>query len=135
MTINEFFAEYLAELLIALFTAVAGFFGAKFKKLIEEKIKSEEKRKIVKDSVKAVEQIYKSLHGTDKLKKAMENASAILCDKGINITELELMTLIESAVCEFNDAFNKASWAEALTVMTTGEEEASCEEYTVKETE
>jgi hypothetical protein len=52
----------------------------------------------------------------------METASEMLCEKGINVTELELMTLIESALCEFNDAFNKASWQEGI------EEATSCEE-------
>lgn len=120
--IKEFMTNYGGELLLAVITAVAGFLGTAFKKVIEQYVKDKEKREIVKDSVKAVEQMYKSLHGSDKLEKAMENASAMLCAKGINVTELELMTLIEAAVCEFNDAFNKASWQEGI------EEATSCEE-------
>ena len=116
---KEFMTNYGGELLLAVITAVAGFLGTAFKKIIEQYVKDKEKREIVKDSVKAVEQMYKSLHGTDKLHKAMENASAMLCEKGINVTELELMTLIESAVCEFNDAFNKASWQEGIKEVTT----------------
>jgi hypothetical protein len=38
------------------------------------------------------------------------------------------MTLIESAVCEFNDAFNKASWQEGIEEATSTTEDESITE-------
>ena len=120
--IKEFIANYGGELLLTAFTAIFAFLGTALKKVVEEFVKDKEKREIVKDTVKSVEQMYKKLKGTDKLNKAMENASAMLSEKGIVITELELMTLIEAAVCEFNDAFNKASWQEGIEEKISEEE-------------
>lgn len=120
--IKEFISNYGSEILLTVITGFFAFLGTALKKIVEDFVKDKEKKEIIKNVVKSVEQMYKNLHGTDKLEKAMENASAMLCAKGINVTELELMTLIESAVCEFNDAFNKASWQKGI------EEATSCEE-------
>ena len=51
--------------------------------------------------------MYKDLHGDEKLQKALEVASDMLLTKGITISDIELRMLVESAVAEFNDAFNK----------------------------
>ena len=58
--------------------------------------------------VRAVEQIYTELHGDDKLHMAMQRASAILLEYGIEASDYELVSLIEAAVNEFNDTFHKA---------------------------
>ena len=42
-----------------------------------------------------------------KLQKALEAASEMLANKGITVTDIELRMLIEAAVGEFNDAFNR----------------------------
>jgi hypothetical protein len=39
--------------------------------------------------------------------QALLAASEMLAEKGITITELEMRVLIEAAVAEFNQAFNK----------------------------
>ena len=54
-----------------------------------------------------VEQVYKDLHGDEKLNEALTAASAMLAEKGITITDLELRVLIEAALAEFNGAFEK----------------------------
>ena len=36
----------------------------------------------------------------------------MLAEKGIHVTDLELRMLIEAALAEFNDAFNKAEGTE-----------------------
>ena len=120
--IKEFISNYGSELLLTVITGIFAFLGTALKKVVEDYVKDQKKKEIIKNAVKSVEQVYKNLHGTDKLEKAMENASKMLSQKGIDITELELITLIESAVCEFNDAFNKASWQKGI------EEATSCEE-------
>ena len=54
-----------------------------------------------------VEQVWKDIHGHDKLMKALETAKYLLFQKGISYDEKEMMVLIEAAVSEFNDAFHE----------------------------
>lgn len=61
------------------------------------------KREIVAIAVKAVEQLFKTLHGEEKLEKAKEFVLEMLDEKGITISEVELNTYIHSIVKEFND--------------------------------
>lgn len=134
--IKEFVQNYAGELIFAALTAIVGFIGTALKKAYEDSNEDKKKREIIANVVKCVEQVYKNIHGTEKLKKAMETASKMLAQKGISITELELMVLIESALCEFNDAFNKASWEEGLEKATSiSEESQETEEETEEESE
>ncbi len=121
--IKEWLSNYGGEVLLAIITAVFTFLGTAIKKILKQWADSKEKREVVKSVVMQVEQVYKKLHGTDKLNKAVETASKILNEKGIAITDVELMTLIEAAVGEFNDAFNKASWKQGIEDVTDGNEE------------
>ena len=123
--IKEFIQNYAGELIFAALTAIVGFIGTALKKEYEDSNEDKKKREIIANVVKSVEQVYKNIHGTDKLKKAMETASKMLAQKGISITELELMVLIESALCEFNDAFNKASWQDGIEKATSAEGESA----------
>lgn len=115
-TIMELIKNYLAEngveIIGVIVTAFCGFIGVLAKKLYN-KIVDEKNGKIVEKvvsyCVQAVEQIYKDLHGEDKLNKVIESATAILNTKGITVTDLELRMLIESAVGSFNDNFNKTN--------------------------
>lgn len=120
--IKEFIQNYAGELIFAALTAIVGFIGTALKKEYEDSNEDKKKREIIANVVRSVEQVYKNIHGTDKLKKAMETASKMLAQKGISITELELMVLIESVLCEFNDAFNKASWEEGIEEATNADE-------------
>ena len=62
---------------------------------------------ICRTAVRFVEQVYQDLHGPDKLRQAMAKASELLAGYGITITEEELVAMIEAAVNEFNNNFNK----------------------------
>ena len=53
-------------------------------------------------TVKYIEQIYKDVHGTEKLEKAKETMLALLEEKGIKISDVELVILLESAVKDMN---------------------------------
>lgn len=53
-------------------------------------------------TVKYVEQIYTDIHGEDKLNEALKQASSILQEKGIQVSQDQLKTLIESAVYGMN---------------------------------
>lgn len=105
--IKLFISEYGTTILYAVFTAIAGYLGIVVKQLYTKYVNDKTKQAVAKTVVQAVEQIYKDLHGEEKLNKALESASEMLAEKGIAITDLELRMLIEAAVAEFNDAFNR----------------------------
>lgn len=105
----QFISEYGTEILYLIFTTIAGYLGIVVKNIYQKYVNDQTKKDVVKTVVQGVEQIYKDLHGEEKLDKALEAASEILLEKGITITEFELKMLIEASVAEFNDAFNKTS--------------------------
>lgn len=103
----DFINEYGTTILYAILTAVGGYLGIVVKNLYTKYVNDKTKEAVAKTVVKAVEQIYKDLHGEEKLTKALESASEMLEQKGVAVTELELRMLIEAAVGEFNEAFKK----------------------------
>lgn len=125
--IKEFISNYGGEIIFTVVSAFFAFLGTAAKKIVEDYVKDKKKKEIVKDCVKSVEQIYKNLHGSEKLEKAIENATQILNEKNISVTELELMTLIEASLAEFNDAFNKASWKQGMNDKTSPENDVESE--------
>lgn len=110
--LNEFISQYGTTILYAILTAIAGYLGIVIKRLYEKYINDKTKQAVAKTVVQAIEQIYTDLHGDEKLNKALESMSEMLAEKNIHISELEMRMLIESAVAEFNDAFNKKTPAE-----------------------
>lgn len=105
--INEFISTYGTTILYSVLTAIAGYLGVVIKNLYQKYINDKTKQDVAKTCVKAVEQIYKDLHGEEKLQKALEAASELLSSKNVSITDIELRMLIESAVSEFNNSFNQ----------------------------
>lgn len=113
----NFLNEY--GLLSAIITGLASALGVLLKKLYDRTIgayfKDKVKREVATQVVKFVEQVYKDLHGEEKLAKAIEAAAEMLNEKGITVSELELRVLLESALAELNDAFkNTTDVKEAL---------------------
>lgn len=107
--VKEFLSIYGMPILYSIITAIFGYLGIVIKRLYQKNIvESDDKTKenIVNICVKAVEQMYKDLHGAEKLQKALEAVSEMLASKDISVTETELRMLIEAAVGEFNDVFN-----------------------------
>lgn len=100
--VNEFISQYGVTILYAIITAVVSYVGMKIKSVFEKYINDKTKRDVAKTCVRAVEQIYKDLHGQEKLDKCIESISLLLADKGISITEIEVRMLIEAAVREMN---------------------------------
>lgn len=98
----EFIQNYLLEILATVITAVASFVGLTIKNAYTKYINTQTKKEIVKDTVNYIEQVYKDIHGEEKLKKAKEKALEWLNEKGIKISDIELEILIESAVNGFN---------------------------------
>ena len=103
----EFINTYGLEILYALITAIAGYLGIVVKNLYTKYINDKTKEAVAKTVVQGIEQIYKDLHGEEKLNVAMESASTMLAGKNIHVTALELRMLIEAALAEFNEAFKK----------------------------
>ena len=99
---NDFISEYGVLIIYTVLTAIAGFICTQIKRLYEQHINTDRKRKVVETCVKAVEQRYRDLDGAAKLEKAKENILEMLTQDGIEITELEMDMLIESVVAEFN---------------------------------
>lgn len=91
---------------ITILTAVATYVGVMIKNFVQDKVNSEEKKKIVETTCRYINQIYKDVDGPTKFEKAKENILQQLNEKGINITDLELEVLIESTVNSFKDGLN-----------------------------
>lgn len=99
--------SYGGEVIAVIITAIFGILGAVVKTMVKKYLDDETKRKIAKTVVQFVEQCYKQLHGDEKLKVALNCMSKLLAEKGIKVSVLEMETLIEAAVGEFNEAFKK----------------------------
>ena len=102
-----FIYTYGPTILLAILTAVFGVLGYGVKKIYIGHVNDETKRAIAAAAVKFVEQVWKTLHGENKLNKALETAEALLKKKGNTFDAEEMRVLIEAAVGEFNDVFRK----------------------------
>lgn len=123
--IINFLNEY--GILSAVITAVASALGVLAKKIWDkvagDKIKDETKKDLAETVIKYVEQVYKDIHGEEKLEAALDAFSNMLSQKGISISELEMRVYLEAALAKFNDAFNKVDGEEsggAETVTAVG---------------
>lgn len=105
--LNDFIATYGTTILYTVLTAVASFIGLKVKTIYEKYINDKTKKDVVESTVKYVEQLYKDLKGEEKLSKAKENILALLNEKGISITDLEMDVLIEATCNGFKKGFNE----------------------------
>ena len=104
---KEFVEAYGMEFLYGIVTFIAGYLAILVKNLFTKYINDNTKKSVAKTVVQAVEQIYKDLHGAEKLDKALEYMAEMLTDKGIKATDIELRLLLEDAIGEFNKVFEK----------------------------
>lgn len=105
----DFFNEHLMQILGTLLTAIAGYVGLVVKNLVTKYLNDKTKRAIAKTVVQFVEQVYKDLHGEEKLNAGLAAFSDMLAERGITVSELEMRVLLEAAVAEFNGAFDKSN--------------------------
>lgn len=107
----ELYRDQIIDILLGVLgTALTGLFtyiGIVIKNAYTKYVNDKTKKDVVATVVQAVEQIYKDLHGEEKLNKAIEGASDMLAEKGITVSEIELRFLIESSVNAFNEGFKK----------------------------
>ena len=106
---NDIINHYLQEIVQLLILALAGWLGVQVKNLYKKYITTKIKQSVCRTAVRFVEQIFQDIHGPEKLAEAMAKASELLAEKGITISESELVAMIEAAVNEFNDAFAKGA--------------------------
>jgi hypothetical protein len=108
---KTFITDYGTTILYTILTALAGYLGVVVKNVYAKYANDKTKQAVAKTVVQAVEQLYQDLDGTEKLQQAITAAQQMLSEKDIAITDLELRMLIEAAVSEFNDAFNREETA------------------------
>lgn len=98
---EQFISEYGTTILYALLTTVAGIIGTWIGSIYKKYINDKTKEAVVRTVCKAVEQMYKDLHGEEKYNEAVKFIVEMLSLKGITITELEIKLLIEATCSEF----------------------------------
>ena len=103
--IDYFIHTYGPTLAITILCAIFGTLGHVAKRIYVNHINDETKRSTAAVVAQFVEQAWKTLHGEEKLNKALETAEVLLKKKGIDFDAEEMKVLIEAAVSEFNDAF------------------------------
>lgn len=103
----EFINIYGMEIMTAVLGIIFTVLGYVLKNLVKKFLDDNTKLTIATVCVQFVEQVYKNLHGPEKFDAALVRAAEMLAEKGIKFSALEMETLIEAAVAEFNEAFNK----------------------------
>ena len=109
---EQFMSQYGIEIIGTLLLALAGTLGLIAKNLATKYLNDKTKQSVAKLVVQGVEQVYKDLHGEEKLNKALEMFSDLLAEKGIKISDLEMRILLEAAVGEFNKVFESGKLIE-----------------------
>lgn len=123
---NEILATYAMEIIKVIALMIFTIIGVSAAKLQAKYINTETKRKVAATTVAYIEQVYKDLHGDEKLARALAVAASILSQKGIKTTDEELKVLIEAAVKKMNDAYKE----EAAGSVDTSEESYSTDSST-----
>ena len=105
--IIEILVGALAQVLVIVIGAVAGFAGMKVKNFYNQKeIKEtiENNKIIVGIAVDFAEQTYKALDGSERFEKAKDKAVAMMNERGIPVKEEEIDAMIEQAVLSFKNS-------------------------------
>lgn len=80
-------------------TFLIGLIKAKYSQYVN----TDTKKEIAMLTVRYVEQVFKTLHGKDKLEKAKSAFVDMLNEKGIEVSEAEINMLLEAAVHQMNE--------------------------------
>ena len=101
--LGEFMNQYGVSIIHSIAISILSYISITIKKIYHKYIQDKTKKEVVKMVCSAINQLYPSDSGQDKLNKAIENSKAILNEKGINISDLELRIYIESTVNYFKN--------------------------------
>ena len=96
--IFEMLRDYLPTIFTFIMTVLVATLKSKYTKIANDNIKKD----VAATTVKYVEQVFKDIHGKDKLDKAVEYMLSLLEEKGITISDNEIVLLLESAVKDMN---------------------------------
>ena len=104
MLFTDFVNTYGTTILYTILSAAVTAIGTWIGRIYKEKADDETKRKVVKTCCKAVKQLYRDLNGEEKYNEAVAAIDAMLDEKGITITDLEIKMLIEEVCADFAEA-------------------------------
>ena len=110
---TEIMSEYLLRIAHALLVALAGWLGIQVSALLKKYINTKIKQSVCRTAVQCVEQVFKDIHGPEKLAEAMAKASQILEEKGITISETELLQA--ALACRGYSVTVDGLWSKSLT--------------------
>lgn len=105
--LEYFMYAYGNQIALAILTAIFAGAAVVAYKLARKYLDTETKRKVAKIVVVAVEQVWKALHGEEKMAKALEYAATLLRKYGIKFDADEMRLLLEAALGEFNKVFDQ----------------------------
>lgn len=100
MELNELLNAIMSYILSALATVIASV-GAYLGLKVKEYLDTKEKKEIVEQTIKYVEQVGKVLGSKEKKELALQKASEWLELKGLKVSDVELDILIEAFVNDF----------------------------------
>lgn len=100
--LQEWLGQYGGEVISMIVTAILGFVGIAIKASVTDWLNDKKKRAIAKTCVLSVEQMYKDLHGEDKLNKCLAIFEDMLSEKGISLSADTMRLLIEEQVAKMN---------------------------------
>jgi len=103
--IGEVMVELVFGFLSVIFTVLAGRLGVAAKRWMTEKSRSETTKELAKSCVQAVEQMYQSAKGEEKMAEAICLLSGFLRERGIEISPEEIRIRLESALCEMKKGY------------------------------
>ena len=75
---QQFISEYGTTILYTILTAIAGYIGIVLKNLCKKYLNDKTKKAVAKSCVQFVEQVYKDLHGPEKLEVALSAAKEMM---------------------------------------------------------
>lgn len=125
-TAKEIISSGLLEIIAIFVTTVLAFIGVQIKNAFVSSKMSETTKNVITSVVKAVQQMYKDYSGDEKLEEAINYATSLLNEKGIDVSDDELRVLIEQSVYEIK---NTGILYDA--VLTSSEEETVSEPDTI----
>lgn len=96
--------DIIMQMILIALATIGTFLVGIIKAKYSEYINTDTKKEIAMLTVRYVEQVFKTLHGTEKLDKAKSAFVKMLNDKGIKVTDDEVTILIESAVHQMNES-------------------------------
>ena len=102
---TEILQTYANPILLAILCAIFGALGLLARHALSGILTDDAKRAAARTAAQFVEQVFHTLHGPEKLQRALETAETLLRKKGIPFDAAEMQILIEAAVSEFNKSF------------------------------